>query len=88
MTDAEKAKLATIIGENLRRLRSCRGLTQSELAWAASISIGALHNYEAGKVIPKVNVLTRLSYALDVAVFDLVVETIIPQAVRFREPKP
>lgn len=41
-------ELATELGEQLRRLRVLRNITQAELARSAGISVGALKNLESG----------------------------------------
>lgn len=42
-------KITDCLGENIRRLRLERGLTQAELAQEAGVSTGFLHNIEGGK---------------------------------------
>jgi len=75
---------AIIIGNNLRRLRLSRELTQEELARAVSVSPGAYRNYETGKAIPRVNKLLAIARHLGVGLNDLVAEPRRLSKVRFR----
>lgn len=72
------------LGENVRRLRQARGLTQRSLASQAAVSLPALGNIESGKVIPKVNTLQAIADALGSSVLELLKPVRILQDVRFR----
>jgi transcriptional regulator with XRE-family HTH domain len=61
-------------GANLRALRTERGLTQSELAWNASIAEGALSSYERGLRDIPLRALLRLTRALGVSSSEIVPE--------------
>ena len=73
----EAARRAFELGEQVRRLREARGISQAELARRLATSQSAIARLEAGGVDPKLATLDRLSRALGA---DLVVE------LRPREP--
>lgn len=75
------------IGNNIRRLRLVRGLTQEELAARAGVSIAGFRNYESGRAIPKVNTLMAVARQLGADLGDLVAEPRRLSAVRFRAHK-
>lgn len=52
----------------LYELRTRKGLTLTQLSIVSRVSIGALHNYEKGKVKPISRNIKRLSDALGVAI--------------------
>lgn len=72
------------LGENVRRLRQARALTQRSLASQAAVSLPALRNIESGKVIPKVDTLHAIADALDSSVLELLKPVLILKDVRFR----
>lgn len=53
-------------GENLKRLREQRGLSQQELGSMANLSQPAIFNFECGKINPKPKTIGDLATALDV----------------------
>lgn len=59
--------LEGIVGANVRRLRKERGLTQEEVAHGAEISVRYLSSIEAGRENLTLQVLERLSVALQVS---------------------
>ncbi|WP_348788976.1 XRE family transcriptional regulator [Leifsonia sp. NPDC080035] len=62
------------LGENLRRLRRDRGMSQEALAQASGISRRTIINLEAGETNVSLVALDRLAGALDATFTDLVVE--------------
>lgn len=60
------ADLAPIVGKNLRRLRTQRGLSLERLAQASSVSRAMLGQVELGKSAPTINVLWKIARALNV----------------------
>lgn len=58
--------------DKLSRLRKIAGLTQIELGKKAGVTTRAIQNYESGSRIPRLDVLSKLAYALEVDVDDLV----------------
>lgn len=59
------------IGENIRKIRKEKNLTQSELAQKIGISYQQIGQYETGKRKPKKETLTKIAKALSVSVADL-----------------
>ena len=53
-----------MVGENVRRLRLGRGLTQEQLAFEAEIDLTYLGGIERGRRNPSLLVLARLAAAL------------------------
>jgi transcriptional regulator with XRE-family HTH domain len=54
-----------ILGKNVNRLRTARGLTQDQLAEGAEIDRRYVQRIEAGTANPGIDVLIRLRRALD-----------------------
>lgn len=65
------ADIVKVFAERLRSLRTARGLTQSELANRAKITISYISTLEAGSVAPGIDLLEKLAQALDADVVDL-----------------
>jgi transcriptional regulator with XRE-family HTH domain len=55
-----------IVGENVRRLRQERGLTQEQLSFEAQIDLTYVGGIERGRRNPSLMVMIRLAAALDV----------------------
>lgn len=49
------------IGENIKRLRESRGLTQSQLGDAIGVTDKAVSTWESGTRMPRMNVVDRLA---------------------------
>jgi ribosome-binding protein aMBF1 (putative translation factor) len=62
----ETAQRAFQIGEEVRRLRMERGLSQNELAKRMGLSQSVVARLEAGGVEPRLSTLDRVARALDV----------------------
>jgi transcriptional regulator with XRE-family HTH domain len=62
----KKAPEAVLFGETLRRFRTDRGWSQERLAEAAGITLNYVGNLERGEQGPSLNVLLRLSRALEI----------------------
>ncbi len=58
--------LTPVVGRNLRRLRTKRGLALEALSRASGVSRAMLSQVELGKSTPTINVLWKISRALDV----------------------
>lgn len=56
------------IGENIKRIRLQRGLTQKELSQLVGIAESAIRGYELGIRTPKIDKLQKIAYALGVNV--------------------
>lgn len=61
-----------IIGQNVRRLRQARGLTQEQLAFEAQLDLTYVGGIERGRRNPSLLVMVRLACALGVEPADLV----------------
>ncbi|WP_031440211.1 helix-turn-helix domain-containing protein [Sphingomonas sp. FUKUSWIS1] len=59
--------LVQLLGENVRRLRKERGLSQEELAFQAGMKRSYLSDIERGTRNPSVRALERIAEALAVA---------------------
>jgi transcriptional regulator with XRE-family HTH domain len=60
------------IGNNIRKIRTKRGMTQVELAYASEIEENTLNRIEGGKTNPTVKTLLNIAKALDVKLAELV----------------
>src|SRR4051812_32114751 len=58
------ADLAPVVGKNLRRLRTQRGLSLERLAKASGVSRAMLGQVELGQSAPTINVLWKIARAL------------------------
>ena len=59
------------IGENIRRAREARGMSQEEVARACRISQAQLSRIEKGKRLPSLKVFIKLTGALNVSAEEL-----------------
>ncbi len=75
------------IGQNLRRLRGARGLTQGDLAEAAGLSRPGYRAIENNESVPRVDTLQALADALELGIEDLVRPVRKLRSVRFRPAK-
>ena len=65
-TNGESTDLAPIVGGNLRRLRTRRGLSLERLAQISGVSRAMLGQIELGQSAPTINVLWKIARALEV----------------------
>ena len=65
--------ICSIIGGNIRKLRTDQGLSQEELAFRAEIDRSYLSEIENGYKNLSVEVLAQLAQALDINICDLFV---------------
>ncbi len=65
-TPAEATDLAPVVGGNLRRLRTRRGLSLERLAQLSGVSRAMLGQIELGQSAPTINVLWKIARALEV----------------------
>ncbi len=63
---AEATDLAPIVGGNLRRLRTRRGLSLEKLSQLSGVSRAMLGQIELGQSAPTINVLWKIARALEV----------------------
>ena len=71
LTDQERKSLYAGIGKRIQDLRIARGLTQSQLATAISLSRTSITNIENGRQKVLVHTLVEIASALDVRVGDI-----------------
>ena len=64
--DQPPADLAPVVGANLRRLRTRRGLSLERLAQLSGVSRAMLGQIELGQSAPTINVLWKIARALEV----------------------
>lgn len=64
--DDGAGEIATIVGENLRRLRTRNGLSLERLAKASGVSRAMLGQIELGRSAPTISVLWKIARALGV----------------------
>lgn len=55
------------LGNNIKRIRKNKGLTQKELAEKLKVNINTIQNYENGRREPKIEVIKNLGEILDVS---------------------
>ena len=77
----------TTLSGNLRRWRTIRGKSQSDLAIAAELSRVGYRNIESGETAPRIDTLMKIARALDVRLDDLLAPVRPLTAVRFRADK-
>lgn len=70
--DREPSDLAPVVGRNLRRLRLRRGLSLERLSQRSGVSRAMLGQIELGQSAPTINVLWKISRALDVTFATLI----------------
>lgn len=74
----EAADLAPVVGRNLRRLRTQRGLSLEKLSKVSGVSRAMLGQIELGQSAPTVNVLWKIARALGVPFSALI--SVAPQS--------
>lgn len=60
------------IGENIKRIRKEKGLTQKQLGALCKMADSAVRRYELGKSVPKIQTLHKIAKGLGVSVHSLV----------------
>lgn len=61
-----------IVGENVRKLRLAKGITQERLAFAAELDLTYIGGIERGRRNPSLLVMARIADALDASLADLI----------------
>ena len=59
------------VGENIKRFRLEKGMTQKQLGDKCGIADSAIRRYELGGANPKIETLIKIADALDVDVYEL-----------------
>ena len=60
------------LGENLRKLRLKKNMSQGDLATALSVDRAYISNIENGRMNPTLSTLEKIAEALDILIKDLV----------------
>ena len=84
---AEATDLAPVVGANLRRLRTRRGLSLERLAQISGVSRAMLGQIELGQSAPTINVLWKISRALEVTFSALISNRTQSGALVLRSPE-
>lgn len=79
-TDDGDREFTRQLGDNLKRLRQARGITQADLAEAVGYSRTSITNIEKGLQQPDLFRLVDLGHALRVPLDDLVPKVSLPSA--------
>lgn len=58
------------IGEELKRIRKLRGITQRELADAVGVAPSTISGYELGTRVPEYAILEKISKKLNISIFE------------------
>jgi len=67
--DAEpEVEISTLVGENLRKLRTRQGLSLERLAKASGVSRAMLGQIELGRSAPSINLLWKIARSLNVPI--------------------
>lgn len=74
---AGAADLAPLVGQNLRRLRTQRGLSLERLAKLSSVSRAMLGQIELGQSAPTINVMWKIARALELPFSALITSTAV-----------
>ena len=61
-----------IVGQNVRRLRSAKGMTQERLAFASDLDLTYIGGIERGRRNPSLEAMARIADALDATLAQLV----------------
>ena len=69
-------KMNTVIGKNIRKFRTEKGLSLEKLAEISSTSSNHLGLIERGVKIPGLNTLEKISKSLDVSIIDILHDSI------------
>lgn len=59
------------VAENIKSIRKQKGLTQKQLAEMIGVSVGAVQQFEYGKIIPKMDTILLMSTKLNVSPKDI-----------------
>ena len=66
------------IGENIKKLRKEKGLTQKQLAKECGLSIATIQGYEQGKYEPKYITLLKLCDILGTILYEIGINEQVP----------
>lgn len=60
-----------LIGENIKRLRKTRNITQEQLAGIFNVSTVAVCKWETGETYPDITLIPQLAYYFNVTIDEL-----------------
>jgi len=60
------------LGQNLKRIRTKKGISQGDIARALDVSRGYISNIENGKTNPTLATISRLAKAVNVSINELI----------------
>ena len=75
---SKKRTEAEAIGDNIRRIREGKGLSQKELATAIEVAATQYSRVETGKVMPALKTLIKIAKVLDITLDMLVNDNAAP----------
>lgn len=61
------------LGENLKRIRTKKGISQGEIARRLEVDKGFVSNIENGKTNPTLSTIAKLAKAIEVSIKDLMI---------------
>ena len=64
MAKSRLSKYLKTVGDNIRRLRNCSGMTQEQLAELADLNVRSLRCIEAGEMNVLITTIARVRHAL------------------------
>jgi len=67
----EELEFIKRIGNNIKKVRKNKNLTQLDLASSLNIEDSALRRIENGRTNPTIKTLLKIAKALDISIFDL-----------------
>ena len=65
------------IGENIKKIRLLKGLTQKQLGELCGMADSAIRRYESGRANPKLETIKKIAAALNVSLSDIINEDFI-----------
>lgn len=63
--------MSIMIGDNIRRLRTAKAVTQEQLAEALNVSSVAVSKWERGETMPDISLLPKLAYYFQITIDEL-----------------
>lgn len=68
----DEQKLIQKIGQNIKRIREKKGITQIDLAYECGFEKGNMSRIEAGRTNPTIKTLAKIAEALGVSITDII----------------
>ncbi len=70
--ESEDNRLKKLLGENIKKARKLRGITQDELAQKLGLKRSVISKYENGLIEPSVFTVQKIAEILDISTFDII----------------